>query len=252
MPGRAALIRAAILLLVFGLSIPISAAAAQTSSSAGKAPPIPRVGRLGLPRSLKQIGIPIAATLAAIPPDNRQTREKIALGQILFFDGRLSADGTVACSTCHNPARAFTDGRSVSIGIAGRAGQRNSPTILNALYNKAQFWDGRATTLEQQAALPIVNNVEMGQPDLDSAVAQIAGIPDYDRRFRSIFGHAPNGPDLTRAIASYERTLVSFDSPFDHFIAGDKNAIDDSAKRGWELFNSRALQQVPCAGRYKA
>jgi len=239
MPGRAALIRAAILLLVFGLSIPISAAA-QTSSSACKAPPIPRVGRLGLPRSLKQIGLPIAATRAAIPADNRQTREKIALGQILFFDGRLSADGTVACSTCHNPARAFTDGRSVSIGIAGRAGQRNSPTILNALYNKAQFWDGRATTLEQQAALPIVNNVEMGQPDLDSAVAQIAGIPDYDRRFRSIFGHAPNGPDLTRAIASYERTLVSFDSPFDHFIAGDKNALDDSAKRGWELFNSRA------------
>jgi cytochrome c peroxidase len=211
-----------------------------TSPGVGKAPPIPRVGRLGLPRSLQEVGLPIAATRAAIPIDNPQTPEKIALGQKLFFDGRLSADGTVACSTCHNPARAFTDGRTVSIGIKGRTGQRNAPTILNALYNKAQFWDGRATTLEQQAALPIVNHVEMGQPDLDSAVARIAGIPDYDRRFRSIFGRPPNGPDLTRAIASYERALVSFDSPFDHFIAGDQNAIDDSARRGWELFNTRA------------
>jgi cytochrome c peroxidase len=237
MPGRATLIRAAILVLVLGPSIPISVA--QTSSG-GKAPPIPRVGRLGLPRSLNQVGLPKAATRAVIPIDNPQTPEKIALGQKLFFDGRLSADGTVACSTCHNPARAFTDGRPVSIGIKGRAGQRNAPTILNALYNKAQFWDGRATTLEQQAALPIVNHVEMGQPSLDSAVARIAGIPDYDRRFRLIFGRPPNGLDLTRAIASYERTLVSFDSPFDHFIAGDKNAIDESAKRGWELFNTRA------------
>jgi cytochrome c peroxidase len=194
-----------------------------TPPGVGKASPIPRVGRLGLPRSLQEVGLPIAATRAAIPIDNPQTPEKIALGQKLFFDGRLSADGTVACSTCHNPARAFTDGRTVSIGIKGRAGQRNAPTILNALYNKAQFWDGRATTLEQQAALPIVNHVEMGQPDLDSAVARIAGIPDYDRRFRSIFGRPPNGPDLTRAIASYERTLVSFDSPFDHFIAGDQS-----------------------------
>jgi cytochrome c peroxidase len=198
------------------------------------------MGRLGLPRSLKQVGLPIAATRAAIPAENPQTPEKIALGRKLFFDGRLSADGTVACSTCHDPARAFTDGRPVSIGIHGRAGQRNAPTILNALYNNAQFWDGRATTLEQQAALPIVNPVEMGQPNLDAGVARIAGIPEYDRRFRSVFGRPLNGTDLTRAIASYERTLVSFDAPFDHFIAGDKNAIDESAKRGWELFNTRA------------
>jgi cytochrome c peroxidase len=82
----------------------------------------------------------------------------------LFFDGRLSIDGTVACSTCHDPALAFTDGRTASIGFKGRAGQRNSPTILNALYNSAQFWDGRVKTLEEQAALPIVNPSEMGQP----------------------------------------------------------------------------------------
>src|SRR5207245_8503040 len=108
------------------------------------------------------------------------------------------------------------------------------------LYNKAQFWDGRAKTLEEQAALPIINPVEMGQASQDAAVAAIAGIDEYQQAFRRVFGRPPNGPDLLRAIASYERAQPSFDSPFDHFIAGDKNAIDDSAKRGWELFNNQA------------
>jgi cytochrome c peroxidase len=175
-----------------------------------------------------------------IPPANPQTPEKIALGQKLFFDGRLSADGTVACATCHDPARAFTDGRPTSIGIHGRAGQRNAPTILNALYNKTQFWDGRAKTLEDQAASPIVNSVEMGQPSLEAAVASLAGIEEYQQSFQRVFGRPVNGPDLLRALASYERAQVSFDSPFDHFIAGDQNAIDDDAQRGWELFNTQA------------
>src|SRR6266702_1514609 len=208
-------------------------------SAALKPPPIPQAGPLAQPRSLKQVGTPTDATRSAIPPDNPQTTEKIALGQKLFFDGRLSADGTVACSTCHDPARAFTDGRPASIGIKGRVGQRNAPTILNALYNKTQFWDGRVNTLEEQAALPIVNSVEMGQPSLDAAVAQIAAVGEYKQAFVRIFGRPLNGPDLLRAIASYERTQLSFDSPFDHFIAGDTSAIDDAAKRGWELFNSR-------------
>jgi cytochrome c peroxidase len=118
-------------------------------------------------------------------------------------------------------------------------GQRNAPTILNALYNKTQFWDGRAKTLEEQAALPIVNSSEMGQPTLETAVSRIAAIGEYQRAFRSVFGRPPNGTDLVRALASYERTQLSFDSPFDHFIAGNKNAIDDAAKRGWEIFNTR-------------
>jgi len=201
--------------------------------------PIPKAGLLARPRSLQQVGVPADATRAAIPPDNPQTPEKIVLGERLFFDGRLSADGTVACSTCHDPARAFTDGRPTSMGIKGRIGQRNAPTVLNVLYNKTQFWDGRATTLEEQAGLPIVNPIEMGQPSLGAAVAQIAAIPEYRQAFQHVFGRTPNGPDLLRTIASYERTLVSFDSPFDHFIAGDKNAIEASARRGWELFNTR-------------
>ncbi len=218
----------------------LEAIAQDLSQAPGKPGPIPPAGPLAEPKSLKQVGVPVEATHAALPADNPQTPRKIALGEKLFFDGRLSVDGTVACSTCHDPARAFTDGRPVSIGVKGRAGQRNAPTVLNALYNKTQFWDGRAKTLEEQAALPIVNPSEMGQPSLDAAVTQIAAVAEYQQAFRSVFGRPPNGTDLVRAIASYERTQFSFDSPFDHFVAGDKNAISESAKRGWELFNTKA------------
>ena len=203
-------------------------------------PLIPETDPLAQPKSLQQVGVPVAMTRGVIPADNPQTPEKISLGQKLFFDRRLSADGTVSCSTCHDPALAFTDRKPTSVGIKGRVGQRNAPTVLNALYNKTQFWDGRVNTLEEQAALPIVNSVEMGHPNLDAAVAQIATVEEYQQAFRVVFGRPPNGADLVRAIASYERTLLSFDSPFDHFIAGDKNAIDESAKRGWELFNNQA------------
>src|SRR5438105_2353642 len=195
-----------------------------TRQATPETPPISGAGPLARPKSLQQVGTPADATRAAIPPDNPQTPEKIALGQRLFFDGRLSADGSVACSTCHDPARAFTDGKPTSIGIKGRVGQRNAPTILNALYNKTQFWDGRAKTLEEQAALPIVNSVEMGHANLDAAVAQLAAVEEYQQAFRNVFGRPPNSPDLMRAIASYERTQLSFDSPFDHFIGGDRNA----------------------------
>jgi len=203
-------------------------------------PLIPETDPLAQPKSLQQVGAPVAMTRAVIPADNPQTPEKISLGQKLFFDRRLSVNGTVSCSTCHDPALAFTDRKPTSVGVEGRVGQRNAPTVLNALYNKTQFWDGRVNTLEEQAALPIVNSVEMGHPNLDAAVAQIAAVEEYQQAFRVVFGRPPNGADLVRAIASYERTQLSFDSPFDHFIAGDKNAIDDSAKRGWELFNNQA------------
>jgi cytochrome c peroxidase len=162
------------------------------------------------------------------------------LGEKLFFEPRLSGDGTVACATCHDPARAFTDGRPLSVGIHGRVGQRNAPTVLNAFYNKTQFWDGRVGTLEQQAALPITNPFEMGSASIGDAVSRIADDKDYQTQFVQAFGRAANEQDMLSAIAAYERTLASFDSPFDHFIAGDANAIRDSAKRGWELFNAKA------------
>lgn len=206
----------------------------------GQAPPLPKTGALAKPRSQDQVGFPSALTVSVIPPASPLTPATIALGEKLFFDSRLSGDGTVACATCHDPERAFTDGRSTSVGIHGRTSQRNAPTLLNALYNKTQFWDGRANTLEQQAALPITNAFEMGSASIADAAARISGDKDYQERFMLAFGRGVNEQDMLRAIASYERTLVSFDSPFDHFIAGDSNAIGDAAKRGWQLFNTRA------------
>jgi cytochrome c peroxidase len=226
--------------IVAGIATLIAGCDRSAKTVSPKGPPNPEADPLAQPKSLQQVGMPVEATRAAIPADNLQTPEKISLGQKLFFERRLSADGTVSCSTCHNPKLAFTDRKSTSVGIKGRVGQRNAPTILNALYNKTQFWDGRAKTLEEQAGFPIVNSSEMGHPNLDAAVAQIASVEEYQQAFRRVFGRPPNAPDLLRAIASYERTQLSFDSPFDHFIAGDNNAIDASAKRGWELFNTQA------------
>src|SRR5690349_12305125 len=205
----------------------------------GLAPPLPQQDSLADPRSSDQVGFPKVLTDYAISPTSLRPAQ-VALGQKLFFEPRLSGDGTVACATCHDPARAFTDGRALSIGIHGRVGQRNSPTVLNALYNKTQFWDGRVTTLEQQAALPITNPFEMGAANMDEAVAGIADDKDYQAQFMQAFERGVNEQDLLRAIAAYERTLVSFDAPFDHFVAGDADAISAAAKRGWDLFNSKA------------
>jgi cytochrome c peroxidase len=230
-------------LRIMGPIVAISTLVAAPAAAAAEAPApplIPSPGPLAAPRPSKQPGAPPEQALP-IPPDNPQTPEKIALGEKLFFDGRLSADGTVACASCHQPERAFTDGKPASVGIHGGIGQRNAPTVLNALLNKTQFWDGRAKTLEDQAALPIVNPIEMGQPSVVAAVNAIAAIPEYAESFQRVFGRPPNAVDLLRAIASYERSLLSFDSPFDRFIAGDKSAISESAKRGWALFNGRAL-----------
>jgi cytochrome c peroxidase len=205
----------------------------------GQAPPLPKPGPLAEPGLSTQVGFPTVLTKYVISPSTLRPA-RVALGQKLFFEPRLSGDGTVACATCHDPARAFTDGRPVSVGIHGRVGQRNAPTVLNALYNKTQFWDGRINTLEQQAALPITNPFEMGSASIGDAVSRIAGDKGYQTQFIQAFGRDVNEQDMLSAIAAYERTLASFDSPFDHFITGDANAMSDSAKRGWELFNGKA------------
>jgi cytochrome c553 len=129
----------------------------------GQAPPLPKPGPLAEPRLSNQVGFPTVLTEYVISPATL-TPARVALGQKLFFEPRLSGNGTVACATCHDPDRAFTDSRPVSVGIHGRVGQRNAPTVLNALYNKTQFWDGRVNTLEQQAALPITNPSRWARP----------------------------------------------------------------------------------------
>jgi cytochrome c peroxidase len=196
----------------------------------GQVPPLPKLGPLAEPRSSTQVGFPTVLTEYAISPATLRPA-RITLGQKLFFEPRLSGDGTVACATCRDPARAFTDGRPVSVGIHGRVGQRNAPTILNALYNKTQFWDGRVNTLEQQAALPITNPFEMGSASIGDAASRIADDKGYQTQFVKAFGRSVNEQDIVSAIAAYEQTLTSFDSPFDHFISGDADAISDSVKR---------------------
>jgi cytochrome c peroxidase len=215
----------------------------------GHAPPLPKAGPLAQPRSQDQIGFPSALTASVIPPASPLTPATVALGEKLFFESRLSGDGTVACATCHDPARAFTDGRPASVGIHGRVGQRNAPTILNALYNKTQFWDGRVNTLEQQAALPITNPFEMVPVSIGDAVSRITGDTDYKTQFMQAFGRGVNEQDMLRAIATYERTLASFDSPFDHFIAGDVNAIGDSAKRHFRASLPSRIRRTTCVYR---
>src|SRR5580704_12610320 len=181
----------------------------------GQAPPLPKPGPLAEPRLSTQVGFPTVLTNYVISPSTLRPA-RVALGQKLFFEPRLSGDGTVACATCHDPAQAFTDGRPVSVGIHGRVGQRNAPTVLNALYNKHQFWDGRVATLEQQAALPITNPSEMGSKSIGDAVLRIVGDEEYQTQFMQAFGRGVNEQDMLRALATYERTLVSFASPLDH------------------------------------
>jgi cytochrome c peroxidase len=175
-----------------------------------------------------------------VPRNNQLTPAKIELGRKLFFDARLSADGRVSCSSCHDPKLAFTDGKAVAEGIFGRRGSRNSPTILNATFNTGQFWDGRADTLEDQAIQPLINQLEMGNQSYDEVVKRLRAIPEYVAEFKAVFSGEVKIEMVGKAIAAYERTLVSGDSPFDRFMAGDQDAISEAAKRGFALFRGKA------------
>ena len=175
-----------------------------------------------------------------IPADNALTEPRVALGKKLFFEVRLSRDGTVSCATCHDVSRGFTDRRKTAEGIGNKVGQRNSPTTMNAFLFGSQFWDGRSATLEEQAKLPIVNPIEMGMPDGSAATSAIQSDPGYQRMFQAAYGRPPNYDDIGRALASFERTLVFLDAPFDRFLAGDLRAISDDAKAGWVLYNGKA------------
>jgi cytochrome c peroxidase len=175
-----------------------------------------------------------------VPKDNAATPERIALGKKLYFETRLSKDGTVACATCHDVSRGFTDRRNTSEGIGDQLGQRNAPTTLNAAFFNTQFWDGRAASLEEQARLPLINPIEMGQPDGAAVGAAISSDPEYQKAFQSAYGRGVNYEDVGRALASFERTLLFLDAPFDRFARGDSSAISADAISGWALFNGKA------------
>lgn len=185
-------------------------------------------------------GIDPVVWAAIVPEDNQTTAERVALGRRLYFDMRLSADGTLSCATCHDVSRGFTDQRPVSEGIRDQLGRRNAPTTMNALLLQTQFLDGRAPTLEEQAKLPILNPIEMGMKDGAQAVAAIADDPEYQTLFERAYGRAPNFEDVGRAIAAFERTLIFLDAPFDDFLRGETDAISPEAREGWTLFNGKA------------
>lgn len=174
-----------------------------------------------------------------IPPDNPQTEAKIALGRQLFFDPRLSADHTISCATCHVPEEAWANHNKVDTGIGGRTGTRNSGTILNAGYMRFQFWDGRATSLEDQALGPIHNPVEMGE-DLQHVVVKLKAIASYRADFKAVFGTDVTTDGLARALASFQRTVVSGPAPYDRYLAGDTTALPAAAVRGQQLFTGKA------------
>lgn len=186
-------------------------------------------------------GDPLGLPKAPIPPDNAQTPEKISLGDKLFHDARFSIDGKVSCATCHDEKKAFTDSpRKTSVGHDKLTGVRNAPTVINAAYFTSMFWDGRAASLEDQSQFPMVNPVEMGLPDHAPVLKIVREDPAYVDGFQRAFGKTGQNvtmEEVKKAIAAFERTVVSGDAPFDRWrFGGESNAISEPAKRGFAVF----------------
>ena len=177
-----------------------------------------------------------------VPEDNPMTPAKVELGRQLFFDARLSSDGTVSCATCHNPVMGFTDGRATSMGTQAQVGGRSAPSVINLAYAQGGvFWDGRAASLEEQAIGPIANPIEMSNTH-ENVVARLSTIPGYREQFEHVFG----SPEVTienvgKAIATFERTIIAGNAPWDRFMKGETSALSEEATRGWELFQNKAL-----------
>lgn len=195
------------------------------------------------------VALPLGLDPVPVPEDNPQTKEKIELGRLLYFDKRLSRDSTVSCATCHDPSKGWTDQAPVSAGINGQKGGRSAPTVLNAAYLELQFWDGRAPSLEEQAKGPIQNPIEMGFTH-EEAVARIAAVKGYRKLFKKAFGDDAVTIDrIAKAIASFERTAVTGNAPYDRFEAGDKSALTEAQQRGMALFFGKANCSVCHTGK---
>jgi cytochrome c peroxidase len=188
----------------------------------------------------EDIRVPLGLVPVQWPPDNPYSKEKVELGKLLYFDKRLSADGSVSCATCHHPKHGFSDGAPVSTGIKGQKGGRNSPTIINRAYTLAQFWDGRAATLEEQAKGPMANPIEMGNTH-EAIVSRLRTVPGYRARFKQVFGTEEFDINhVAKAIATFERTVLSGNSAFDRYKAGDKKAITPEQVTGMDVFFGKA------------
>jgi cytochrome c peroxidase len=185
------------------------------------------------------LAVPAGLKTLPIPDDNPVTPEKVELGRLLYFDPRLSSDDTVSCASCHDPQKGWSNGEPVATGIRGLKGGRSAPTIINAAYQQFQFWDGRAWQLEGQALGPIQNPIEMDMK-LDALVAKLNKLEGYRQRFRDAFGSDVTPDAIAKAIASFERTVLSGNAPYDRFKAGDTSALSEAAQRGMKVFFNRA------------
>jgi len=188
------------------------------------------------------IDLPVGlqASAAYVPEENPLSAAKVELGRLLYFDARLSKDDTVSCATCHDPAHGFAEARKTSQGVGHKVGARNAPTVLNRLFSKEQFWDGRGADLEDQAKGPIVNPIEMSMGSHEECAGKVAKVAGYKPLFEKAFGT----PDVTisrmaMAIAAFERTVVTGNSPYDRFQTGDKTALSPAAQRGMTVFNGK-------------
>jgi len=179
-----------------------------------------------------------------VPADNPQTDAKIRLGAQLYFDTRLSADNTISCATCHDPRTGWANPHPTDTGIRGQVGGRNSGTVINSAYMRFQFWDGRAGSLEEQALGPIHNPIEMGET-LENVVQKLSAIPGYRDQFNQVFGTDVNTEGIAKAIAAFERSIISGPSPYDRWLAGEKTAMSPAAVKGLHLFNGKA-HCTPC------
>ena len=173
------------------------------------------------------------------PKDNPSTAAKISLGKQLYFDKRLSSDNTISCASCHEPNKGFSNGERFATGVGGKVGGRSAPTVINAAYNRFQFWDGREPSLEAQALGPIQNPIEMNM-SLEDVVAKLNKIDGYKKQFQAVFGSDVTSDGIGKSIAAYERTVLSGDAPYDRFKAGDTKALSEAAERGRKLFFGKA------------
>jgi cytochrome c peroxidase len=193
-----------------------------------------------------EIKAPLGLPPVPIPEDNPPTMETIALGRRLYYDPILSSDGTVSCASCHGPDVGFADPRQFSVGVGGKKGGRQAPSVINAAYYTTQFWDGRAASLEEQAVGPMQNPVEMAHT-IEGVTRALAQDKTYVAEFERAFGPGPVTIErAAKAIASFERTILSGNSPFDRYMyVGEQDALNASAKRGLQIF--RDPKKANCA-----
>ncbi|MCB0395154.1 MAG: cytochrome-c peroxidase [Flavobacteriales bacterium] len=207
------------------------------AKDAGLEPAIDDTYHFSLPEGFSEV---------PVPADNPMTKSKVALGKRLFFEKILSKDSTVSCGTCHKQAIAFADDRQLSEGVDGGTGFRNAPTLANLAYSPFFFMDGGVPTLEIQVLAPIQGEVEMNLNMLE-AVQRLQQHPEYPALFREVFGREPDAFGLSRALAAFERTLISGDSRVDQYhFQGDKNALTPSEIRGMDIFNSAPANCASC------